>query len=305
MHLASLEGDPIQLADWAELQAVYFRDEIVTLEYIRTALDTEGLIVGTILDDKEIDENRESLISQVAREIERRICESGEGYPFTFDGNSIEFKEDATKWNAYVFCLMVSDRDFWVQGDISPRIFEHLATAALASYLSGEAVRFGAPRDTMPSAINDAISELADLTGDRPHPNAFPIQYTDKDLGLDVVGWRDFVDHRSSKILVYMQCATGQNWESKRGDLDLGPAGIWNSTMTWSIQPVKAIAIPYIAEIGDDWTRATTGLILFDRLRLSSLLPAAHECDMYIDWTSWCESRVLAAQQQQLEDHND
>ena len=119
------------------------------------------------------------------------------------------------------------------------------------------------------------------------------MQPTDKDLGLDVVGWKDFVDAQTSKVLVYMQCATGEDWECKRGDLDL--EGRWRQVISWTTPPVKALAIPYVIPPGDQWKRATPGLLLMDRLRISSVLPATSISIRGIDWRGWFKSRVDAA----------
>ena len=80
-----------------------------------------------------------------------------------------------------------------------------------------------------------------------------------------MVGWRDFADNRASKILVYIQCATGENWEGKRNDLELGVGSVWNQIMHWTVSPVKALAIPYVVSPEDEWRRVTAGLLLFDR----------------------------------------
>ena len=300
MNLGSQEEDPIRLADWAELQILYSEDERISLEYIRTELD----IVGSDASDDnggafDSGQRSERLISQAVREIERREGDAGNGYPFKWDGSSLELRPDVERWNPYVFCLMVCDRDFWVSGDESPKIFEHVASAALSSYLQGDTVRFGSPRDTLPSDIKGALDELSRLTGDPLAVGGFPTQSTDKDLKLDVVGWRNFTDGRASKVLVYMQCATGENWEGKKTELDLSAGSTWNQIMHWTIPPVKALAIPYIVSPGDEWRRVTTGILLFDRLRICSLLSASTAAARDVDWSEWCETRVSHVQVRQ------
>ena len=300
MNLGSQEEDLVQLADWAELQILYTGEQHISLEYIRTELDIEGLEFGDVGEgDFGSHERSERLISQVVREFERRESNAGNGYPFRCDGVFLELRSDVTRWNPYVFCLMVCDRDFWVSGDRSPRIFEHVASAALGSYLQGNAVRFGSPRDTLPSDIEEALRELSCLTGDPLTVDGFPRESTDKDLNLDVVGWRDFTDYQASKILVYMQCATGENWVGKRNELDLGTAGVWSHTMRWTVPPVKALAIPYVVNPVDEWKRVTPGLLFFDRLRICSLLSTSKASTENVDWSEWCETRVAEAQGRQ------
>ena len=214
----------------------------------------------------------------------------GRGYPFKIGEDGLELKRGINRHTPYAFCLMVSDRYYWHAGDPSSRMFEHLATEALQSYLKGTAIRFGAPRDAPEQEIMGALQRLQERTGD-PFRSTYPIKPTDKDLGLDVVGWKDFEDGEVSKILVYMQCATGEDWPQKRGDLDLGTSGVWNKIMDWTTPPVKAMAIPYVVPPGGEWERMTPGLLFMDRLRIASLLPARALSIAGVDWKSWFRGR--------------
>lgn len=295
MQIGSIEGDPIRFADWAELQVLYSGEASVSLESIRTEADVEGLEGEDPADDLAMpDEASQSLVAETVREIERRVAHGGKGYPFRIYSDRLELKPGAHRRTPYAFCLMVSDRDFYTQSDPAPRMFEHIASHALQSYLKGDALRFGAPRDAPDQQIKAALERLSELTGDGLL-STFPVKPTDKDLGLDVVGWKDFLDGKASKVLVYMQCATGEDWPSKRGDLDLGVAGIWNQIVAWTTPPVKAMAIPYVVPPGEQWKRAAPGLLLMDRLRISSLLPARALSIQGIDWSSWFKNRAESA----------
>ena len=293
MHLGSIEGDPIRFADWAELRILYSGVTGISLESIRTEADIEGLLGDRDRRDDSTspDEESESLVADAIREVKRRSEHAGKGYPFRIHEYRLELRPGVHRWTPYAFCLMVSDRDLWSSGDPSPTMFEHVASTALRAYLQGCAFRFGAPRNAGEQKINVALERLADLTGDRLLAN-YPLRSTDKDLGLDVVGWKDFVDGMSSKLLVYMQCATGEHWLRKRGDLDLGTSGVWNQIIAWTNSPVKALAIPYVVPPGEDWQRATPGILLMDRLRISSVLPARSVSIDGIDWSGWFKSRI-------------
>ena len=293
MQTGSIEGDPVRLADWAELRVLYSQGTAISWESIRTEVDVEALLEETWEandPDTTPDQASQSLVADGAREIQRRIDNGGKGYPFKIGVNGLELRRGINRHTPYAFCLMVSDRDYWKPGDPSARMFEHLATKALQSYLKGCAVRFGAPREAPEHEIVIALQNLQKRTGDT-FRGAYPLRATDKDLGLDVVGWKNFRDGEISKILVYMQCATGEDWPRKRGDLDLGPGGIWNKIMDWTTPPVKALAVPYVVAPGDEWGRATPGLLFLDRLRISSLLPARTLSIGDVDWKSWFKGR--------------
>ena len=251
MQLGANEKNPVRLVDWAELQILYSGASRFSLESLRSEAELEGLEAEE--DDPDTvgfpNERYDSLLPQTVAEIRRRIIDGGSGYPFRTDGEMLELKPKVPRLTPYAFCLMVCDRDYWVDGDPSPRMFEHIALDALMAYLHGDGVRFGAPRDGCDRAIKLALDRLSELTGD-PLTSIFPVKNTDKDLGLDVVAWKNFVDQRASKVLVYMQCATGNNWYSKRGDLDLSIGGVWNQTFAWTTAPVKGMAIPFVVEPG-------------------------------------------------------
>lgn len=300
MHLGSVEWDPIRIADWAELQILYSGSTSISLESIRTEADVEGLLE----DDDHSDvpsmssEVTERFVSEAVREINRRSVNGGKGYPFRIQGNRLELRPGVHRWTPYAFCLMVCDRDYWSSGDPSTMMFEHVASRALRSYLMGSSIRFGAPRNAPRQEIVVALENLTKCTGDSLL-RVFPVRSTDKDLGLDVVGWKDFDDRQTSKMLVYMQCATGEDWHSKSGDLDLSLGGLWNQIIRWTTPPVKAMAIPYIVPPGEDWERATPGLLLMDRLRISSVLPARSVSIDGIDWLGWFTNRVSTALERQ------
>ena len=293
MQLGAAEKDPIRYADWAELQVLYSGETAISFESIRTEADVEGLLEEQDPSNISLDPSEacELLIADAVREFERRIAYGGKGYPFRIRGDRLELRPGVNRWTPYAFCLMVCDRDYWTNGDPSSWMFEYVASNALRAYLQGCAYRFGAPREAPDDKIEDALRRLAEKTGD-PVLDTYPIKSTDKDLGLDVVGWKNFADRQTSKFLVYMQCATGENWMGKRGDLDLSTAGVWNKTISWTTPPVKALAIPYIVSPGQDWQRATPGLLLMDRLRIASLLPARAISITGIDWLSWFKNRV-------------
>ena len=87
MQIGSIEGDPVRLADWAELQLLYSGGTGLALESIRTQLDFEGLLGDDSLDDSGMsDEASQSLVAEAVREIQRRIEDGGKGYPFRING---------------------------------------------------------------------------------------------------------------------------------------------------------------------------------------------------------------------------
>lgn len=303
MILSPSERDPIKAADWIELQCLYSIGKSVSLERLRSQINLDASLNEEIeeeVSDLDLtlgwpDEASERLLAAAANEIERRALLLKGSYPFLFaDGRLRATSIDEHNWNPYLFCLLVADREFYSPADqLSPVLFEHLACDALAAHLSGEAVRFGTPRDSMPTGVHDALSELSRLTGNRRISEGFPVNATDNDLGLDVAGWKAFPDGQRNKLEIYMQCATGENWSGKRNEPNLE---IWRQILSWSIYPTKAMAIPYVAS-EDDWGREALGLLLMDRLRLAAALAHEDLSDPKWGWPEWCHERILIGNQ--------
>ena len=108
---------------------------------------------------------------------------------------------------------------------------------------------------------------IGEGSGSSGHPEA-PKQ---KDAGLDVVVWRDFPDKRDGKLIAFGQCATGENWTGKLGDLR--PRDWCKLWMNESplVDPLATLFVPRRVD-RDFWRRANGyGGILFDRCRVVAL----------------------------------
>lgn len=293
MRLNPAERDPIKVADWVELEVLYSGVDSLSFEALRSQIDIDG----TLFEGKEEVgepealpyERSESLVASTVVEIDRRSRIASDAYPFERSDGRLQLRADLEGCIPYVFCLLAADRQFYLPTDRAlASLFEHLTREALAVYLDGNAVRFGAPRDTMPAGIQDAIDELARLTNDEKI-GVYPVNDTDKDLGLDVAGWKDFPDRYISKLEVYMQCATGENWTIKKNECDLQ---VWDSILKCSNDRLSGLAIPYVVAEGEEWKRAAWGLLLMDRLRIASVLSNRELPKNEHNWWRWCSERI-------------
>ena len=283
--LSASERDPIKLADWIELKALYSSTRSYSLEGVRTRIDADG----TLEDERDgnRDDTSESLLAFAMEEMERRESILGSAYPFkTADGTVSA--TISPKYMPYIFNLLVSDREFYSPGDQeTARLFEHLVRAAVENHLGCRALRFGARRDTMPPGIRDAITELSAQTGLRAL-SAYPVNNLDQDLGLDVVAWKEHSDKISNTVLFYIQCATGQSWTSKKFDCNFNE---WRGIFYYFIEPIRALAIPYTLS-QDDWDRETPGVYMLDRLRIAACLRGHRLRAETINWWGWCISKI-------------
>src|ERR1039458_1816418 len=100
----------------------------------------------------------------------------------------------------------------------------------------------------------------------------FPNVTSMKDAGLDIVVWRPFPDNRSSKLIAFGQCATGDNWWGKRHELQPND---WCRTWmrkTPQVLPVKAFFVPHSVS-DDQWAQLGYAAgIIFDRFRIVHLV---------------------------------
>ena len=231
----------------------------------------------------------ERLASNAAIEIRRRIALCDGTYPFSLDGGRLTWNDPRRLADPYIVCLLASDREFYSPGDDTAKVFEHLTTQAMELFLGGTAVRFGAPRDTMPIPIDEAISRLAELTS-AEKLNGWSTYETDQDLGVDVVGWKEFPDSHNNRLQVFAQCATGEGWlEEKRGEPNLE---LWSGLLLWGTPPLKALAIPYVVNDKEKWQRNIAGRLLLDRVRISEALRGSNLREGVIAWADWVEERV-------------
>ena len=297
MDMSAGERDPVKGADWLEARAVYSVQGVVH----KNELASEVLAAGVMDDEQDradhdiddIEDDRTGpgvrLTDNTTVEIERRVDLCGDAYPFRFDNGQLRWVKRGTWADPYIVCLLASDRDLYAAGDDTSNIFEHLTTLAVKSMLDGCSVRFGYPRDTMPKPIKEAIRELARLTAAK-QTTGWDIENTDRDLGVDVVGWKPFRDDYNNMLQLYVQCATGEGWvEDKMAEPNLE---LWSGILQWGLRPVRALAIPYVVNENRLWERRLAGRLLLDRTRIASTLYGRELEGGIVEWGEWAENRA-------------
>ena len=300
MDLSAGERDPVKGADWLEARAIYswrgfaHKDDIVGAALgtgdLIDAEDQEDHGSASPTHDRSLAAQR--LADNTGAEIGRRMELCGELYPFSFSRGRLIWRE-VGKWaDPYIVCLLVSDRDYYKPGDDTGKVFEHLTTLAVGAFLDGDAIRFGAPRDTMPVPIKEAVQALADLTASKERPG-WSLRPTDQDIGLDVVGWKTFPDRHNNGLQIYAQCATGEGWlQEKTGQPNMN---LWSGILLWGLSPIPALAIPYVADRNGVWERELAGRLLLDRLRIVSALSGRQLSDGPVQWADWAKERASLA----------
>lgn len=231
------------LADWLELLALSRATGSSSLSELN---DCEDVLFDSALRDEEVDESdqfdpdivnveEDSRNEAVYDEVRFRADRLKGSYPFDLvdDGNVFRLSLsapsplpiNAAARDLYITCLLMSCVRFGILDGkgagvpVDPQIgnlFQVIATAAAAGYMGGDAYLFGHPRPDKTS-MSDAVRRISELLGSgTPAANRKPgTPMFAKDGGIDVVAWRDHVDGRPSKAMLFGQCASGGEWRAK------------------------------------------------------------------------------------------
>jgi hypothetical protein len=276
------ESDPVEMADYLELIAIKRKSGTSSLG------DLESRVRHSGSGDAE-DEPRRDILTETWSELEERLAFAGDGYPFMLsEDGCVSTKGSWRDSIPYVFCLVVSQVGFpeGIATQPAARLFEEICLTAAKGYVGGEAFRFGSPRDhdfsSFPKALGHVLHKLKEGEIVRPHE-----EWNPGDDGLDIVAWKDHLDGRLGKLLLFGQCAAGKNWRSKTNELR-----VQAFTSEWIpgslVSPIVPVFfIPHLAPVSDAEFRHITlsAGIVFDRCRTAYWAKAAEEGGTIPDWT--------------------
>ena len=230
-------------------------------------------------DDMRLDESHIPL----AEEILRRKRLLGDLYPFDETNNLLHYKPQKNCSLIYEFCLAVSCTSPPTKDQVT--IFEDIALDAAKAYL-GEGtwgIRTGWPWDKTHHATSfrDIASIIHNRTKEwfwQPAPDFpdNPSRQDVKDLGMDFVVAKSFVDQRRGQIFLVGQCACGNNWENKLHDLNVSKIHNWFRAPASTVPFVRVFATPqHIANDARFYEVGTVAGLTFDRVRIVQIMETA------------------------------
>jgi len=282
--------DPIELADWVEISALRSLDGNASAGDLRRCLGTAGLFEAE--DDE--DEAIEQKSLDVFVELEERAQAAAEAYPFDVRSGLLQMRSKWENCTPYTFCLCLSW--FGTRSQRPRKLFEELACLAAKSYVQGDGIVFGAPRQDFPTEFREAVSRLCQRIGEGNCYDMEKPSLSRQDDKLDVVAWKDFADRRPSKLLLFGQCASGRDWEDKVAELE--PSRFcrkWIRSGLVSPGPIRSFFIPRRIDPRKwDFVGIDAG-ILFDRCRTAYWAQkgcAGSAAKPYISWTKGVLSSV-------------
>jgi hypothetical protein len=287
------QTDPIQLADWMEIFSLMSGDRN------SSGGDLASVLTVTSLMDPERSDAIDAKVADVFTELEARALAAGSGYPFLVEHGYLEAREDWPEFSAYVFCLLLSHLR-WTRPKGSAffpqRMFESLCVEVARQWINGQGIRFGAPRrkEEMPPSFAKAIDVLC--LDHLREGKGFKHEETPEwrgDYGVDIVAWRDWPDQLPGKLVLFGNCASGDDWDSKR--TELLPELLQKRWMNGPDSPViRAFFVPHRIA-AKEW-RATVqeAGILFDRCRIASVVRSLPKENHHGDGLIWIKDRITS-----------
>jgi hypothetical protein len=280
--------EPGVLADWVEANCLFEEQALISDATLKRALEEQGIA-----------EPEEEIIPDIRRNVELRRAWGGGYYPLLVELSGFRRAYQWDKNPAYAFQLLLA---LLAQYGYSParrrtrinptKLFEQLVTIALRSYLRGEAINVGFPREpkirSFPKCLKHLCKELGEKLGGELYNKT-------KDDYVDVVAWHSFGDWRSGQVIVLAGCTISKNWQERVNEIVTGRS-LWNQYINWAVPPVTAFAFPYVCAGDNLWRRLSVmGGILLDRLRIAAMF-ACNETPrdkrLHEQIISWCRSQL-------------
>ena len=333
-----------RLADWLEILSLTKTRRTATLGDFLSLLDLledDGHSVetdaetGENLDGEILEDPRFAHAYEVFDELDYRSNTLKDHYPFRIEvrgsswsitlANETENPELNAARSSYLFCLIASGiRDHRISSDPDsallqavPDLFQTIAVKAAAGILEGEAISFGWPRPEG-SAFQPALREASERLGLGKPLEDVPLWSTgrEKDAGIDIIAWRDFVDQRPGKFVLFGQVASGQNWTDKSVKNDTATFLSWFSERPTE-HFIPAIFIPFpqhhtcsgreeapfeAVAVAEAWLREQQFGLVIDRIRIVTaaapyLVAPRHdeEQDTLSDLSDWITDALALA----------
>lgn len=288
----------IDNADQAEFEALRAGFSVLNAgvrdEKIAGALDDldvgDGPMERWHRDDVALDDE----IGGARDEIQRRKEVLGDYYPFELNGNSLSYTSKNIGFYEYCLAISLSPSLIKKPFTVLPRSFERIVSALIRSHLGQHWAVYhtGAPRDPVAGkSFYACMTKLSEVTsGGREwrwdpahtHPEQPSIG---GDGGVDFVVWRPSPDNRLGQPYVVGQCACGNDWPKKFGDISEKALEKWFRPLS-DVPIMKAFTTPFWLSEGNLTAATIDGGWTLDRPRLTIIANQSVDDPLYQLWIS-------------------
>lgn len=253
-----LEAEAQIITDWFEFKILCTQFGSASISELQRTWDVRRNAED--VDFEGADSSEAPFLLGICNEIENRINQLGDAYPFVLSdsGESLEITNTMTEGGfIYLFCLFIShlNKGEVFDGTYLPDVtntvrdlFQACATLAAAAQVSGHAYSFGFPRPDKSgflTKLQEIYSKFGEGTVVSSIPKGAPRNV--KDDQIDIIAWQDRVDKAAGKIYLLGQVASGNNWPNKSikgGAIDKFH-GTWFGNPQISSQALAALFIPF------------------------------------------------------------
>jgi len=282
-----------RMADYIEMKAIANADGF----YAKSDFTNEKPKRAADLGEGDIEENKklkklsnakkndkwENLADDIYRNLESRVKEYKEFYPFTLTDNKLGIKFNGVttiEHHYYVLLLYCSNLAYTGYTNVLTSSFERVCEKALKKILpEGADVRLfgssnveeGAESDEWKTTkLWDKLVWLSSFLHSKLVAQKDEISvYNKGDRGLDIVGRITFGDNLSHFPMFFGQCACSPDqWQSKQ--MSISPDR-WTSLLTLNHHPTRMIFIPQsFRKANGEWQdkHSITQSVLVDRYRI-------------------------------------
>lgn len=218
----------------------------------------------------------------------------GEKYPYIIDldNSSISLKSEINLDNRLYFILLISsnlqycnDSIAFLTGNFefySLEVVKNILPEESEIYIYGKNnIGYETPFTGKEIDKLKILSERLNIPLGSNATDSFISKYSTGDTGLDIVGWYNFIDEKSSSVKLFAQCACGKEWINKQFEVSTVK---WSNYFQFLNDPLSMILIPrsFRNENGD-WENPLKiyNTIVVDRLRLLTTMPTEKNAEVF------------------------
>lgn len=254
------------LADWIE-GSLLFQESVEIISQVDVA--------DTLLDDERYVDQEFALegVKNAWFELRRREQAIGLVHSISIDKRRINKRSTWRDYPAHAFCVLVSLApyyDWWTVPNYTEQgeIFELITKESFsAQFPDWQVFHTGWTRNN-PVRLRDIATTVKDLLGEDPGDMDTWDDPYKKELGLDLLCYRPFLDGRKGIPVFMVQCASGSDWDTK---LDTPNLDIWGDIIHFKNRPLRAFSTPFTFQekLFNQSITSVKGLF-FERCRLLS-----------------------------------